>query len=304
MFVSLAPSYHCNFNCPWCYLSTEQLRNKDKIDLAVLDNKLGNLGHIEQVDIYGGEPGTLPPAYAKDMINIICKHTDKINVISNLSVIPDWYYLPEITSIGVSYDWDQREQHNKVLTNMILIQRSVAVLMLATEKLIKVDPCLIATTFNNIGNIQSLEIKPYSQNQFNSFDMNFRHYEEWIKRWINLDQTGFLKFQLQNTDILERSVTKEYNAYSDNHLYIDPYGNYSVLDFDLNDKEYFRVIKDLAEYKLWCNKERTMVESNKFCNKCKWVGHCATEHYRNVKSIDNSCNGFKLLLDWYDALED
>ena len=264
--------------------------------MELLDQRLRYLAPVTQVDIYGGEPGTLPIEYANNMIDVIKKHTNRINVISNFSVIPDWYYREDITDISVSYDWDQREQHDKVINNIILFNRAVSILMLATEELIKVDPKVIADTFNSIPNIQSLEIKPYSTNQANMHPMNFKRYEEWIKKWIALD----LNFNLQNINLLNKCISKEYIAYSENHLYIDPYGNYNVLDFDLNDNEYFRQIKDLNEYQRWCARERFMVEKNQYCRECKWKGHCATEHYRHVKSIDNSCNGFKLLLDWYE----
>jgi hypothetical protein len=278
----------------------EQLRNKDKIDLDILDTRLAELGSITQVDIYGGEPGILPADYANKLIDVVKQHTDKINIISNFSVIPDWYYREDITSVGVSFDWDQREQHDKVLNNIIMFKRPVSMLMLATEELIKVDPQLIASTLNTISNVASLEIKPYSTNQYNSFGMNFKLFEEWIKKWLLLNN---LNFQLINRDLLNKCISKEYVAYSENHLYIDPKGNYSVLDFDLNDNEYFRPMRDLDEYNCWVIKERVMVENNKFCSQCKWQGHCATEHYRDVKSIENSCNGFKLLLDWYERVE-
>jgi sulfatase maturation enzyme AslB (radical SAM superfamily) len=298
MNISLAPSFHCNFRCSWCYLSVEQLRNKSLIDLSLLDSRLIEAGPIEHVDIYGGEPGTLPSHFAIELVDLLKKHTASINVISNFSVIPDWFHRTDIT-VSASYDWVFREQYDKVLTNIIGFSKPIPILMLATDKLCKIQPKEIAQVLNNIRTIGSLEIKPYSQNQFNQYKMDWTVFEEWIKEWIKLD----LNFHLVNKDILDNSKNKLYNAYSDNHLYVGPDSNFSVLDFDLNDLEYFRPIKDIADYKKWVAKEVQMVQSNKFCKDCRWQGHCATEHYRNVTTLEYSCNGFKNLLDWYDKLE-
>lgn len=298
MVISLAPSFHCNFRCPWCYLSVDQLRDKTLLDLTLLDKKLTEAGKIEHVDIYGGEPATLPNGYALKLLDLLKLHTNSINVISNFSIIPDWFHRDDI-KISVSYDWTFRERHEKVLNNIIGFSKPVPILMLATEDLCKVHPQEIATLFNSILPIQSVEIKPYSTNQYNQHSMDWTVFEEWIKIWLGLD----LRFELVNQKLLENSVKKLYNAYSDNHLYIGPDGTFRVLDFDLNDREYFRLIKDLDDYQQWVNKEQEMVQKNKFCSSCQWQGHCSTEHYRNVTSIDRSCNGFKNLLDWYAKLE-
>jgi organic radical activating enzyme len=299
MNISLAPSFHCNFRCPWCYLSEDQLRDKSLLDLDKLDKKLKEAGRIEHIDIYGGEPGTLPVAYVDQLLPLLQLYTSSINVISNFSVVPEWFHRTDI-SLSASYDWTFRQHHDKVLTNIITFSKPIPLLMLATEELCKVDPKEIAAVLNSISTVSSLEIKPYSTNQFNQFGMDWTVFEDWIKIWLELD----LNFELVNRNILEKSVNKVYNAYSDNHLYLGPDGEFSVLDFDLNDNEYFRPINDLADYQQWIDKEVRMVQNNKFCKECKWQGHCATEHYRNVTSLEKSCNGFKNLLDWYDGLED
>lgn len=298
MNISLAPSFHCNFRCTWCYLSIDQLRDKALLDLNKLDQKLLEAGNIEHVDIYGGEPGTLPVEYVTEMLDLLKRHTSSINVISNFSVIPEWFHRSDLT-LSASYDWTEREQHVRVLNNIIGFSKPVPILMLATESLCLTPPSEIAQILNSIRTVGSLEIKPYSTNQFNQHGMNWLKFEAWIKEWLSLD----LNFELVNRNILENSVKGIYNAYSDNHLYIGPDGEFSVLDFDINDKEYFKHIGDMNDFKTWADNEKRMVQNNKFCKECKWQGTCATEHYRNVKSIENSCNGFKNLLDWYGGLE-
>lgn len=299
MIISLAPSFHCNFRCPWCYLSPAQLRDKTLVDLSVLDKKLKEVEPITHVDIYGGEAATLPVDYVNDLLSLLKKYTNDINVISNFSLVPEWFHRDDIT-LSASYDWTFRQSHDKVLTNIIGFSKPIPILMLATEELCQVEPKEIASVLNSIRTVKSLEIKPYSTNQYNQYGMNWTIFEDWIKKWLELE----LNFELVNRSLLDNSIKKVYNAYSDNHLYIGPDGEFSVLDFDLNDREYFRHIQDLEDYRKWVNKERHMVENNKFCKGCEWKGHCLTEHYRNVKSLDYSCNGFKRLLDWYATLED
>lgn len=299
MNISLAPSFHCNFRCAWCYLSVEQLRDRSLLNLDLLHTKLQTVAPVEHVDIYGGEPATLPQHYVEQLLTVLKSHTHSINVISNFSIVPEWFYRDDIT-ISASYDWDQRQSHDKVLTNIIGFNKPIAILMLATEELCQKDPKEIASVLNSISTVGSLEIKPYSTNQFNQHGMDWTLFENWIKKWLDLP----LNFELVNRKLLDQSINKQYNAYSDNHLYIAPDGEFYVLDFDINDREYFRHIKDLTHYAQWTKDEKQQVTGNKFCSKCQWQGHCVTEHYRNVKTIDRSCNGFKHLLDWYAALED
>ena len=59
MNVSINPSYFCNFNCSFCYLTKEQLADTKKIPLAKLDKLLGQIPDISYVDLYGGEIGAL-----------------------------------------------------------------------------------------------------------------------------------------------------------------------------------------------------------------------------------------------------
>ena len=168
--------------------------------------------------------------------------------------------------------------------------------MLASPELIKKDVNEMVNMLNSLNNLVSVEIKPYSSNQANQLDINFTQFEEFVKIWvINRDK----KFSLTNESLLQSVINKERNSFSDDHVYITPNGKYGVLEFDLNDNEFFLEYETLDEYFKWCNNEKKRVEKNKFCSKCDYFGHCLSEHLRDVKSLDNSCNGFKHLIDWY-----
>jgi hypothetical protein len=58
----------------------------------------------------------------------------------------------------------------------------------------------------------------------------------------------------------------------------------------------------MRTYKFWneAGDEKEKEEMiSPICASCKYFGNCLTEHYRYVKDLDNSCNGYKGLLDWY-----
>ena len=104
-----------------------------------------------------------------------------------------------------------------------------------------------------------------------------------------------------NEDLILDLLDHIKNAYSDNHLYITPKGDWAVLEFDLNDNEYFMPLKNLKAYCEWASAEKIKIKNNIFCSNCNYEGRCLTEHYREVKTLAHSCNGFKDLLDWSEV---
>jgi hypothetical protein len=199
--------------------------------------------------------------------------------------------------ISVSYDFEAREKHEQVWRNMLLLERPFSVLMLASPKLIQKDVNEMIQAFNLIPNVCSVEIKPYSTNQANQLQITYKEYEEFVKKWITSPIQK--NFSFTNEQLIEQSISKTKNSFSDDHIYITPSGKYSVLEFDLNDNEFFLEYDTFDEYLQWCKTEKERVLKNKFCSECEYFGNCLSEHLREVKDLDNSCNGFRLLLDWY-----
>jgi ribosomal protein S27AE len=156
-------------------------------------------------------------------------------------------------------------------------------------------------TLNNISNVKSVEIKPYSTNQYNSLNVTFKDFEEFIKKFLN--NKVQLKSVFVNEFNIVESIRKERNAFSDNHIYITPSGKFGILDFDSEDREHFVEMENIEEYFTWRENEKIKVKQNKICSNCGYFGTCLTEHYRDVKSLENSCNGFKFLLEWYERTQ-
>jgi len=72
------------------------------------------------------------------------------------------------------------------------------------------------------------------------------------------------------------------------------------LEFDREDREYFSVLKGLDDYRIWSEKEKDMVEKNSVCSICEYVGRCNTEHYRDLKSLEEGCSGSIKLIKWFN----
>ena len=300
MNISINPSYFCNFRCDFCYLTDEQLKDQKKITVDDLDKLLYNIPNINHVDLYGGEIGALKPDFIKDLIGVIRKYYDgQINVITNLSMLHSFFFWEDV-DLSVSYDFEARERHDKVFENMMIINRDLSVLILASPKVLDMDVDNMIFQLNMLNNVKSVEIKPYSVNQANQHDVTHKDFEDFVIKWI--ESPIEKKFDFINLDHIEASLDGEYNAFSDDHVYITPNGKYAVLDFDKEDRELFTELDTYEEYLAWTNREKDGLSN--ICNKCKYKGNCLTEHYRYVKDLDNSCNGYRGLLEYYEGLED
>lgn len=300
MNISINPWYFCNFRCHFCYLTPEQLDNRRLLEIQRLSELLTEIqlyDKIDHIDLYGGEISLLPQSYLQELKLCFQVHgLEYVNINTNLSALPK-EFLDPYWDISVSYDFTAREQSDKVWKNMSLLSKEFSVLMLASDKLIRLDVDSMIEQFNLLNNLVSVEIKPYSSNQANTLNVKFSEYEDFIKKWITSPIEK--KFSFNNINLLEDVISNNRNSFSDDHVYITPNGRFAVLDFDLNDNEFFQEYDTFEEYLTWCSKEKTRVQQNKFCSSCNYYGKCLSEHLREVKNLNDSCNGFKHLIDWY-----
>lgn len=298
--LSINPSYYCNLRCEFCYLTEQQLGDKTRLRLERLNEILNEVSQhytIKMVDLYGGEPLMLPRDYLMKLKWLLfSKGIHDINVVTNLTVDSPFLNDPDLY-ITVSYDFDSRERYEEVFERMLFLENPFSILMLAEPKLLFRDTTSIIKQFNLLAKLDSLEIKPYSTNQSNTLPVKDKDFERLVQRFI--DDPTDKKFQFINEDNIESSLRGERNAFSNDHLYITPNGSLAVLEFDEDDKEFFLELPDIQAYWAWCEKEERRVRENEFCSKCEYLGTCLTEHFREVRSLEEGCNGFKGLLDRY-----
>lgn len=300
MIISLNPTYLCNFRCDFCYLTPEQLADRNKINLGVLDKRLSEVSKyqpIEYIDLYGGEISTLGDDYFYSLKEVIRKYYQgEINIITNYASPKPYMHNNDI-SLSVSYDFEAREKSDLVFANMLTCPVPISVLILASKKVVEMDVKSMVQQLSMLSNIRSVEIKPYSTNQANQQEVTHKDFEEFVIKWLEMD----LPFELENEHRIRESLNKEYDAFSNNHVYINPNGNFAVLEFDDNDNEYFLELNSFADYKKWANEEPEKNTSD-ICKSCKYYGNCLTEHYRYVTDLKNSCNGYKGLLEWAEQV--
>lgn len=296
--VSINPTYYCNFNCDFCYLSTQQLNDRQTANRSTIMKRLSEITEtITHVDLYGGEIGLLPDEYLNKLIDDIkSEYNPTISIITNLSAIREVFLRSDI-DLSVSYDFDAREKEQIVFNNMLKLNRPFSILTLASEKVIHVDPDYMISALNTLGNLTAVEIKPFSSTTHRTQRVTDTRFEEFIKDWI--DSPVEKNWQFINEDKIIECLDGNYNAFSDDHVYITPQGDFGVLDFDDFGNESFTNLKTFDEYLLWAHKEKHDNVSD-VCKSCKYYGGCLTEHYKWVKESDQSCNGYFNLLEWYD----
>jgi sulfatase maturation enzyme AslB (radical SAM superfamily) len=299
MILSINPSYYCNFRCEFCYLTEEQLSNRQTLDLSILDQRITEIKKYHDVsmaDIYGGEIGLLPEPYVNAMCDLLkAQGIDDINIITNLSMVNDVILNPDFY-VTVSYDFRHREQHDRVWNNMFQLSKPFSILILAGPDIIKDDVNSMIDQLNLFQNLSSVEIKPYSTNQANAYNIKDKEFENFVMQWI--DSPVKKNFQFINEDNIRSSLNGTRNAFSNDHVYITPEGKFAVLEFDLNDREYFKSLDTIEEYIDWADNEPELNVSE-ICQGCEYYGKCLTEHYRYVTTLENGCNGYKGLIDWY-----
>lgn len=299
MIISLNPTYLCNFRCSFCYLTREQLADENRIEIGLLTHRMSEVAshkHIEGVDLYGGEITYLDEKYVSQLLSVIKQfYSGSINVITNLSFDRTFLYRSDI-NVVVSWDFKCREKWLEVYERMKHFPRTFRILMLASKCLLRQDVEQICDYLNSLPNLESVEIKPYSSNQANDQGISFKEHEEFIKGMITSKNR---EFELDNVALIEDSLNRTNNAFSDDHAFLNPNGKFSVLEFDEEDREYFKEFDNFDDYLDWTLDEKKQVYMNGYCSVCPYFGSCLSEHLREVKDINQSCNGYKLLLDWY-----
>ena len=298
MIISLNPTYLCNFKCDFCYLTPTQLADKNKINLGDLDKRLSEVSKvtpISYVDLYGGEISVLGDDYFYALKDTIRRYYQgEINIITNYAS-PKSYMHEDDISLSVSFDFEARERSDLVFANMLTCPVPISVLILASPKVINMDVGKMVQQLSMLSNIRSVEIKPYSTNQANAHNVTHKDFENFVLKWLSYD----LPFEFENYHRIQESLEGKYNAFSSDHVYINPNGNFSVLEFDSNDNEYFLELNTFNEYIQWA-KEEPIKNVSDICKICTYYGKCLTEHYRYVHDLTNGCNGYKGLLEWQE----
>lgn len=305
--VSINPTYRCNMRCEWCYLTKEQLKDSTFASLESIKSRLNEIAASGKTfatfDIYGGEISLLDRSYQLQLLELLNTYNpESINVISNLTLISSPLVSHPKTTLGVSFDFEFRPNHELVWFNMLHVGKPIHIIVLAIPELVsamrKHGVARYINRLNDNNAIASVEIKPYSKNQANQLNVPDSDYEWVVKEWLSYG--GPIDFEFVNAHALDYAVNSQFNAYSDDHVYITPAGRFAVLEFDENDNEFFLELDSFDDYIKWTVEEKNRVAANKHCASCKYMGKCLSEHLRAPVDVSASCNGHRDLISWYE----
>lgn len=303
MKISINPSYHCNLRCNFCYYF-DWLDDASSLKLSQLEQKLDMISSYEDItwiDLYGGELSLLDNNYITELLNIIRKYyKGTISAITNF-VKPQMFVNGSLSGTGirtaVSYDFDCRSSSEKVWSNIVSYDKDLHVLMVATPCLVSKNVDDMIIQLNSCSNIKSVDIKNYSSSLHNELTITWHDYEEFLIKWVSSEIPKNFECKVEYN--LRDCISGTRYAWNDNHVFIRPNGDLAILDFDEKQREYFVKLNDWSDFHEYVTRERSMVENNPYCGKCPWIGKCLTEQYRNVTEINNGCNGFRNLIEWY-----
>lgn len=286
MHISINPTYKCNENCTFCYLSKKD-RSAGKIaDLDDIDSVLESIDSeesIDSIDLYGGELNTLDDRYVNKLIDISLSYTSNVNVVTNGTQIRRWMLRKDIT-LSISFD-NTRASKDDVFLNLMRLEREYSILALCSKRFKVKD--FVTITNNLPDSCVSVELKPYSVSRHNE---NVNTYDKFIEDTKYLIANS--KKQVVNKNRIMDSLSFTYNAFSDNHCYITPNAKVASLVFNKNIEEFLEY-NSFEEFRL-----RYSEKISRTCFECKYYKVCLTEHYRDEED-KNSCSGFYRLLEYY-----
>ncbi len=312
MILSLNPTYFCNFRngkcADTCYLTKTQLSDLRLLKVDEIKARIEELSKaftLEHIDLYGGEITILPLDYQLELMSYLAALNVSVNIVTNLSKSdsPFITHLPRNFTLSVSWDYEARQSFDKVFERMKNLKNRFSILSLASPEFSQFDPKMILELLMKLPSLQAFEIKPYNQNQSNQYSFGHIDYEELIKKYIIAYKQLKPHFQFVNIDLLEMSLKRTKSSWSDQHLYLTPDNEWSVLEFDQAGNEYFKKLNSIQEYLAWSGREKEVFQLDPHCQNCRHLGHCLSEHLKPIDQFEiNGCSGFKNLIDWYEAI--
>lgn len=295
LIVSVFPTYMCNKNCSFCYLSKHH--DNKILDLNILEKRLKEITEyfeIEKFNTYGGEITLLDKEYLKKLNNILNKYpvinyvTSNFYDIDKLDLFSNSLISSSLNEERQDYDFVReklKENKGKFKNNNIL--------SMITPSIINKDSYEVLESYNNLGIDWVSFIKYYPS--INTGDLYHISQEQYEDKLIDLLDT-YLKnkekfdFQLGMIPGLKKCIDKTFPIATNYQIIrINPDGKYCSIFYNEDNLEYFKEYDTIEEYIEDAKKEA--YNYMKKCSTCLYYGTCWTEHITNLK-----CDGCKKLL--------
>lgn len=281
-------TYFCNFRCPFCFIPTELKAIKNRMDLNWLERQLFLLSKKGGLDsgltLLGGEPCILPQSYLSDVVSLCSKYV-KPKCITNLS-----HFLPifEKTDLIVSYDFDVRQDKNKVLYNIMQLTQPFALSTVMTYPLVSRGSSSIINLVDSLSYCSRI-------------DLHFLEMMSHISPSLNPTQqqlisflrgcVGHKKVNIANLSNFKGIINLNFDNYSD-RICLLPDNTYGVTS--ISEASYEKA-PTLEEALLLYNKNISLIKEG-ICKNCEFLGSCCARNF-NL----NECVGKKQVCEYLRA---
>lgn len=300
--VIVLTNWSCNYHCPFCFLGDKKT-DKTCIDLKQLAKQILEIKmqyNISSFTLYGGEISMLGFSFFEQIYQILAPIA-QICVITNLSDV-DYcraiYRFPGVR-IGTSLN-QERDHYAETVQNLMRIDISVDITSVVTPSILKKDPKILLDECQCIG--RNIEFIQYSKSQSNQFQYNIsnREYEIFINHIVDTYESNpSYSFKLENIERIQAAIRGEYSPTMENLIFITPDNQFASIQYDKDNKEYFKKYAELLDWQNDCLREKNRYVAK--CYGCKYYGHCLAEHIRDWDSEDECC-GMKGILEHYEDL--
>lgn len=296
--LSIIPSYNCNFHCKYCYLG-KLTYQKDILSLDVIQNRLYEIKtkyNIDRVILFGGEISILNKDYIESLYNLVKDYT--VTFVTNLS--QDWfinYCLAKNVSLSVSLN-EERPEYKRTLQKLKALKglKNICLSVVVLPSLLCKTPKEILDFFEELGhNVIFIQYHPSIYCDVN-YKILTKDYSTFLVNLLKEKHKHSYHFKIENETILNDDT---YKSTSDNFLFLNPNGKYSVVQYTPEEKEYYLEFSTLEEWESFCKNEKTWYKQN--CENCKYFGKCKAEHLVNLNQ--NNCSGLFNLIEEYQKIK-
>ncbi|GGF91674.1 MULTISPECIES: SPASM domain-containing protein [Cysteiniphilum] len=279
--MTMWPSLYCPLNCPHCYLSLSQRRDKSRLSLESIQiacRKIRNYYERRNLDCveifcywYGGEPTSMPQEYFMSAVQLINNEFKNFKVThgvlsSLVATDKSWFSLiKDVTKgeIETSYDGDMRgvkyiKKWESKVREAVSCGLNVSTTTVVNRQLVSMGAENYIDYLVDLGVTQT-GFLPMMKTDHNSnkgkFDLHATSMEVYNDFLIDVFDV-YMKRKRNGTKVVEiGEIHKVLQAsnYSSLYnigalvLYLMPNGDMTLTDYDKDDKEFFQVFGNIVE---------------------------------------------------------
>lgn len=254
---------------------------------------------ISSFTLYGGETSLLGFTFFEQIYQILSPIAP-ICIITNLSNVEYCravYRFPNV-QVGTSVN-QERDYYIETIQKLMQLDIPIDITSVVTPSVLKKDPKTLLDEYQCIG--RNIEFIQYSKSQNNRFQYNIsnREYADFINQIVDVYESGSYTFQLENIERIKAAIQGKYNPTMENLIFITPNNQFASIQYDEENREYFKKHKSLSSWQQDCLQEKRLYATK--CYSCKYYGHCLAEHIRDWNPEDECC-GMKGILEHYENL--